>query len=157
MPAPDFVLALREHIGHDPLWLPGVTAIVLDQERTRMLAVRRADTGAWAPVTGIIDPGEQPAVAGAREVREEAGLEVRAIRMLDVLALPEITHPNGDRCRYLDLCFEYVHVSGEPHPADGENTEARWFPVADPPPMRERFHQQLAHALESEGPTRFRT
>ncbi|MDN5600454.1 MAG: hypothetical protein L0G52_07965, partial [Brachybacterium sp.] len=54
---PDFVLSLRERIGHELLWMPGVTALVLDPERTRMLAVRRADDGAWTPVTGIIDPG----------------------------------------------------------------------------------------------------
>ena len=52
------MLSLREHIGHELLWMPGVTAMVLDRDRTRMLAVRRADDGAWTPVTGIIDPGE---------------------------------------------------------------------------------------------------
>ena len=26
-PVPDFVLALRDKIGHDPLWLPGVVTV----------------------------------------------------------------------------------------------------------------------------------
>ena len=30
MPTPEFILKLREKIGHDPLWLVGVTACVLD-------------------------------------------------------------------------------------------------------------------------------
>ena len=54
MATPDFVLALREKIGTDPLWLPGATAVVV-RDRS-VLLVRRADTGEWTPVTGIVDP-----------------------------------------------------------------------------------------------------
>jgi hypothetical protein len=68
MPTPEFVLELRKKIGTRPLWLSGVTAVVLDEPGERILLIRRADTGEWAPITGIIDPAEQPAVAAAREV-----------------------------------------------------------------------------------------
>lgn len=154
---PDFVLSLRERIGHELLWMPGVTALVLDTRRTRMLAVRRADDGAWTPVTGIIDPGEEPARAAVREVSEEAGIRCRALRLLDVRTLPPITYPNGDRAQYLDLCF-LCEADGDavPYPADGENTAARWFPLEDPPPMNERFTAQLALAREESVRTRFR-
>jgi hypothetical protein len=30
MPAPDHILKLREKVGHDPLWVPGVRGVVLD-------------------------------------------------------------------------------------------------------------------------------
>lgn len=155
MPTPDFVLSLRERIGHELLWMSGVTAIVLDADRTRMLAVRRADNDTWTPVTGIIDPGEQPAVAAEREVLEEAGLRCRAERLVSVRSLPPIVHANGDEAQYLDLCFVCTHEEGEPHPADGENTEARWFPVDAPPPMNGRFTEQLALALEDRPEARF--
>lgn len=156
MPTPDFVLALRERIGHAPLWMPGVTAIVVDAARTRLLAVRRADTGAWTPVTGIIDPGEEPAVAAVREVEEEAGVTARAVRLVDVRTLPMITYTNGDQAQYLDLCFLLEHTGGEPHPADGENTEACWFPLDAPPPMNARFREQLAIALSDRPAASFR-
>src|SRR5699024_9940836 len=104
-PTPDVVLSPRERIGHELLWMPGVTALVLARERTRMLAVRRADDDAWTPVTGIIDPGEAPARAAVREVAEEAGIDCRALRLVDVRTLPPVTYPNGDRAQYLDLCF----------------------------------------------------
>src|SRR5690625_6432386 len=87
MSTPEFVLALREKIGQELLWMPGVTAFVLDPARTRLLAVRRRDNGAWTPVTGIIDPGEQPASAAAREVLEEAGVTCRVLRLVEVRAL----------------------------------------------------------------------
>ncbi|ATG52137.1 ADP-ribose pyrophosphatase [Brachybacterium vulturis] len=137
--------------------MPGVTALVLDPARTRMLAVRRADDGAWTPVTGIIDPGEEPARAAVREVAEEAKVACHALRLLEVRTLPPVTYPNGDRAQYLDLCFR-CEADGEsmPVPADGENTEARWFPVGAPPPMNERFTRQLSLALEDHVETRFR-
>ena len=31
MPTPDFVLTLRERMGHELLWMPGVTAVVFDE------------------------------------------------------------------------------------------------------------------------------
>ncbi len=156
MATPDFILALREHIGHAPLWLPGVTAVVVDEARERMIAVRRRDNGQWTPITGIIDPGEEPARAGAREVLEEAGVQARPVRLVSVQALPEITHANGDRAQYLDLCFLYEYVSGEPHPADGENTQAQWFPLDALPPMNERFQRHVRDALADHPAARFR-
>ena len=69
MPTPDFVLALREKVGTALLWLPAVTAVVLRGQE--VLLVRRADTGAWTPVTGIVDPGEQP--GGGRGARGRGG------------------------------------------------------------------------------------
>ena len=76
MAIPSFVVDLRASVGHHPLWLSGVTAVVLRESAgvPEVLLVRRADSGAWTPVTGIIDPGEQPAVAAAREVLEEASV-----------------------------------------------------------------------------------
>src|SRR5690625_4724932 len=105
MSTPEFVLALREKIGQELLWMPGVTAFVLDPARTRLLAVRRRDNGAWTPVTGIIDPGEQPASAAAREVLEEAGVTCRVLRLVEVRRSEEHTSELQSRghlvCRLL--------------------------------------------------------
>ena len=61
MATPDFVLDLLAKIGHDLLWLSGVTAVVLRDTASasrEVLLVKRAVTGEWTPVTGIVDPGE---------------------------------------------------------------------------------------------------
>ncbi|MBB5831501.1 8-oxo-dGTP pyrophosphatase MutT (NUDIX family) [Brachybacterium aquaticum] len=151
------MLDLRERIGNDLLWMTGVTALVLDPSRTRMLAVRRADDGRWTPVTGIVDPGEEPARAAVREVAEESGIAATALRLVDVRVLPEISYPNGDRAQYLDLCFLCeADADQEPHPADGENTAAQWFPLDALPPMNDRFRDNLAFALEDRPEARFR-
>ena len=153
MPTPPYVLALRERIGHDLLWLPGVTAVVLrhDGPRARLLLVRRADTGEWTPVTGIVDPGEEPAVAAVREVLEEADVVATAERLASVRVVGPVLYENGDRSSYLDLTFRCRWVSGEPFPADGENTDARWCDVDDLPEMSPSMAARVAAALPEHG------
>lgn len=149
MPIPEFVAALRAKIGHDPLWLPGVTAVVhrRHEGRTQVLLVRRADDGRWTPVTGIVDPGEQPATAAAREVLEEAGVVAVAQHLARVNALPPKEYENGDRAQYLDLVFRCAWVSGEPYPADGENTAAAWYHLDELPAMDDDMVQRLRYGL----------
>ncbi|ANC32451.1 NUDIX domain-containing protein [Isoptericola dokdonensis] len=136
MPVPDFVLALRAHVGTAPLWLPGVTAVVRD-DAGRLLLGRRADNGLWALVSGILEPGEEPARGITREVLEETGVEVEVEALAAVSTTPEVTYPNGDRTAYLDLCFVARPVSAEAasaaHVADDESTEVGWFPPDDLP------------------------
>ena len=145
MSTPDFILALREKIGTDPLWLPGVTAVTTRGDE--VLLVRRADDGSWTPVTGIIDPGEEPADAAVRETLEEAGVEAEPVRVARVGVSDVVVYANGDQTQYTDISFGLRWVSGEPHPADGENTEARWFPRSALPPMTEEMQARVAAGL----------
>ena len=153
MATPDFVLALREKIGHHPLWLSGVTAVVVrDRE---VLLVRRSDTGEWTPVTGIVDPGEQPAVAAERETLEEANIVAVAEAISWVQVTEPIRYANGDESQYIDLVFRCRYVSGDPYPADGENTDAAWFPLDALPTMTANMKERIRSAVEFTGPTRF--
>ena len=127
MPIPEFIVELRRLVGHTELWLPGVTAVVRRGEH--LLLVRRRDNGEWAPVTGIVDPGEEPAVCAAREAMEETGVEIRVDRLAATGVASEVTYPNGDRAIYLDLTFACTWLSGEAHVADDESTDVRWWPV----------------------------
>jgi 8-oxo-dGTP pyrophosphatase MutT (NUDIX family) len=150
---PDFVLALREKIGTDPLWLSAVTAVVL--RGSDVLLVRRADSGEWTPVTGIIDPGEEPAVAAEREVLEEADVVAIARALVWVQVIPPIVYPNGDRSQYVDIVFRCDFLSGEPYPADGENTEAAWFPLDALPEMSDDMRARIASAVDGGEGARF--
>ena len=145
MATPDFVLSLREHIGHAPLPLVGVTAVIVRDGE--VLLGRRADNGAWQCVSGIVDPGEEPADAAVRETLEEASIVVRATRLALVQQLDRITYANGDRVDYLDLVFRCVWVTGDPHPADGELTEVGWFALDDLSHVDEFHRRKIAAAL----------
>ncbi|MEO6115522.1 MAG: NUDIX domain-containing protein [Pseudolysinimonas sp.] len=146
MAVPEFVLRLREKIGTDALWLSGITAVILDDSSENILLIRRSDTGEWAPVTGIIDPGEQPAVAAAREAREEADVVIRVERLAGVNVTAPVVYPNGDLAQYVDIIFLCRHLSGDPRPADGEALEAAWFPLDALPAMTEDFLERIRHA-----------
>ncbi len=132
MPIPPYVAGLRSHVGTDLLWLPAVTGVVLDDDG-RVLLGRRADSGRWALVSGILDPGEEPAAGLAREVLEETAVEVRVEALAAVTTTPVITYPNGDRSAYLDLCFVARPVSpaaaAAARVADDESLEVAWFSV----------------------------
>ena len=157
MATPDFVLALREKVGTMPLWLSGVTAVVLRQSdgATEVLLVKRSDTGAWTPVTGIIDPGEEPAVAAVREILEEANV----VATVDTLVWVKVTEPvryeNGDQSQYLDIIFRCSYVSGDAFPADGENTEAAWFPLDALPELSDDMRGRIMSAVDTDGVARF--
>ncbi|WP_438353182.1 NUDIX hydrolase [Microbacterium sp. CJ88] len=153
MPTPDFVLALREKIGHAPLFLAGVTAVVFRDEK--VLLGRRSDNGALTPVTGIVDPGEEPADAAAREALEEAGVVIRVDRLAWVHQIPRVTYDNGDQSDYLDLTFRCTWVSGDPYPVDGEMSEVGWFDLDALPAMDAEMRRRVAAAIAEDDDTRF--
>src|SRR5699024_3764061 len=157
MSVPDFVLELRRYVGTTPLWLTGTTAVIRDSGSTHVLLVRRADNGWWTPVTGIVDPGAHPADAAVRESREEADVDIRVDRLASVGVTRMVTYANGDRAQYLDHTFACTYLGGEPHPADGENTDVRWFPVDDLPELRPHRRARIEAGLADEERTRLPT
>jgi 8-oxo-dGTP pyrophosphatase MutT (NUDIX family) len=146
MPTPKFILRLREKIGHDPLFLAGITAVVLDPD-DRILLVRRADNGRWTLITGVLEPGEEPAVAILREIQEETGIEAEVERPVSFEAMPPASYPNGDQVQFLDLCFRCRPLSGEAHVNDDESLEVGWFPLDAMPEIPEREQRCLTNAL----------
>lgn len=154
VPIPDFILELRRHIGTEPLSVVGVTAVVLHDEQ--VLLGRRSDTGALTPVTGIVDPGEEPADAAVREALEEAGVVIRVRRLAWAHQLPRITYENGDRIDCLDLTFRCDLLSGTPEPVDGEFTEVGWFDLdALPADLGSDMRRRIVAALSDDDPARF--
>ncbi|MFC4565665.1 NUDIX domain-containing protein [Nocardiopsis mangrovi] len=142
MATPDFVLRLREHVGHGPLWLTGVTAVVI-ADSGEILLHRRADDGRWATPGGILEPGEQPAEALVREVWEETGVKVVPERVASVFTEEPFTYPNGDQVQFLDIAFRCRPVGGAPRPDAEESLEVRWFPPGELPPMDERVLRRI--------------
>jgi ADP-ribose pyrophosphatase YjhB (NUDIX family) len=153
MATPEFILALREKVGTTPLWLSGVTAVVVRGDE--VLLVRRADTGEWSPVCGIIDPGEEPSAAAVREVLEESDVHAIVEHLACVHVTRMYTYDNGDQTQYVDIVFRLRWQSGSPYPADGENTEARWFARDDLPEMSTDMRRRVDVALDERQAARF--
>ncbi|MFJ1757948.1 NUDIX hydrolase [Kitasatospora sp. NPDC088134] len=154
MGIPAFLAELRSVVGTMPLWLSGVSAVVLDDDG-RVLLGRRADDGRWAVIGGILDPGEQPADAVVRECLEETGVTVRPEALVSVGVTPMIEYPNGDRSQYLDLVFRCRLVSGEARVNDDESLEVGWFAPDALPELDRRTHERIEHALAGNGAAHF--
>src|ERR1700759_5714784 len=135
MPIPEFIVELRQQIGHALLWLPGITAVVIRDHQ--VLLIKRSDNHAWTPVTGIVEPGENPADCAVREVLEEAGIEPVPRRLAGVHVSRPIVHVNGAHAQSLDHVFRMEWLSGDPFPADDKSLEARWFGLAQMPAKSE--------------------
>lgn len=134
MPAPDYILRLREKVGHDPLWVPGVRGVVFDDDG-RVLLARRADNGQWALITGMLDPGEHPARGLVREIFEETAVVAEPERVVSVGAVGPVTYPNGDVCEFLDVVFRCRYVSGSARVNDDESLAVGWFAVDELPEL----------------------
>jgi 8-oxo-dGTP pyrophosphatase MutT (NUDIX family) len=148
MATPEFIRSLRETAGQQLLWLPGVTAIVFDDEG-RVLLGRRADNGKWSLIGGIPEPGEQPAACAVREVHEETAVHCVAERVVLVQALDPVHYPNGDVCQYMDISLRCRAVGGEARVNDDESLDVGWFEVDALPQLNEfslhRIKQALSH------------
>ncbi len=131
MPTPDFVLALRAKVGHAPLWLPGVAAVVLrpPTEPTEVLLVRRSDNGRWTPVKGIMEPGETVVEAAIRECLEETGVRIAVDRLVAVAVTGPVRYSNGDVSSYLAHTVRARWVDGAPRVGDDESSEVAWWPL----------------------------
>ena len=149
MTTPRFITDIRAHIGHDPLWLPGVSAVVTNDQGEILLG-RRADTGRWSLISGIPEPGEEPAAAIVREVLEETGVRVAPERITSVTVSPEVTYPNGDRCQYLNITFACRALTGTATVNDDESLAVGWFRPDAHPPLDDIATLRLQRALAGE-------
>jgi NAD+ diphosphatase len=82
-----------------------VASVIVDQQGRMVVLVRGKEPGKgkWDLPGGFVDPGETAEDAVQREVREEIGLEVTALRYLG--SWPNVYEYMGVRYRTLDLGF----------------------------------------------------
>jgi ADP-ribose pyrophosphatase YjhB (NUDIX family) len=146
MPTPEFIVQMRQKIGNDPLWLPGVKAVVIHEGS--VLLVRRADNGKWTLPAGILEPGEEPAVAAVREVFEETAVRCAITRLVGVATTDEAVYPNGDRAQYLDIILAGEYLGGEAKVNDDENLEVGWFGLNEMPEVPPKHARAIAWTLE---------
>jgi len=108
-----------------------VRALVLDGDR--VLLVREVSDGRWSLPGGWADVGQSPAEVAAREVREEAGLLVRPVRLLAVLDKGK--HPHPPQLSHVYKIFFLCQPTGGTLQASAETPGVGWFARQDLPPL----------------------
>jgi 8-oxo-dGTP pyrophosphatase MutT (NUDIX family) len=106
----------------------GCSAVIFDPSREKVLLTQRADNGRWCLPGGHMESGESAAEACEREVWEETGLKVRAIRLLGVYSNPDqlVIYKDGRKAFFVVLNFEATALEGEVRLSD-ETTAFGWF------------------------------
>ena len=119
---------------HHPRTDPVVIMLVTDgRERVMLGRQPQWPAGRYSALAGFVEPGESLEEAVAREVWEEAGVEIRAPRYIASQPWP---FPSS-----LMLGFFAEYAGGEPQTRDAELEDVRWFArdeLADtvlPPPL----------------------
>jgi ADP-ribose pyrophosphatase YjhB (NUDIX family) len=86
LPVPEVRARLQGELGSITPKV-GADAAIFD-EAGRILLVERSDDRRWGLPAGWVDPNEAPANTVRREAREELGLEVEPVQLVDVMFRP---------------------------------------------------------------------
>ena len=108
---------------------PKPTAGVFIVKNNKVLLAKRAVEpfkGWWDSIGGFMESGETPQEAAIRETKEETGLDIKLINILNV-----------GKDRYEDehtvpIVFLAKIIGGKPKPADDVD-EIKWFSLSDLP------------------------
>ncbi|MGQ4596764.1 NUDIX domain-containing protein [Nocardia sp. R6R-6] len=129
-----------------PFWDPRITAniraagAVLWRASARgtveIAVVHRPKYGDWSLPKGKLDPGETPVLAGAREVREETGLQGRLGRYLG-----HVTYPIPGHRKLKRVDYWAAEVVGGQFSANAEVDMLSWYPL-------DRVMDQLSYPMD---------
>ena len=129
---------LHEPFSEDagPVHVTG-SALVLTDDRRRVLLHKHKRLGMWLQPGGHIDPGELPWDGSLREASEETGLPVAFPPNETVPTLAHVdVHPGPRGHTHLDLRYVVVAPHVPPAPPEGESPDVQWF----------QWHQAIALA-----------
>ena len=93
----------------------------------RILLVREREDGGWTMPGGWADVGESAADAAVRETWEEAGVRVRAVKLIALLDRERRGHPRHPEYSYKVFFACKLVEPATPRPASAEITEAGFF------------------------------
>ena len=110
----------------------GTLGYVLSADRTEVLLIHRnarpedLHLGKWNGLGGKLDRGEGATECMTREIREEAGIEVTAMRLRGTISWPGFGKGGED---WFGFIFVIDGYAGEPYDANPEGSLS-WQPVA---------------------------
>jgi 8-oxo-dGTP pyrophosphatase MutT (NUDIX family) len=129
----DYILQLRQYLGHRPILMLGAVLLVLD-EQNRLLMMKRSDSKLWGVPGGAVELGEVIEDAAKRETLEEVNLDVGKMSLLGVFSGPELyyQYPNGDEVYNVSIVYLSHDWRGNVKLND-EHIEWNWFAADDIP------------------------
>ncbi len=111
----------------------------------QILLMLRADDNRWGLPGGWLDPNETPADTAIREAKEECGLEVRPLQLVDIFTRkPSLEYGPHTAVAIVYLC----EITGGQLTLSHEGLELRYWSLAAVP-VWHGLHQQFAIAAHA--------
>jgi 8-oxo-dGTP pyrophosphatase MutT (NUDIX family) len=156
----DYILQLRQYIGHRPVLLVGAAVLILD-EQNHLLMMKRSDIRCWGIPGGVMEPAERAENTARREAYEETNLEVEGMSLFGEFSGPELyyKYPNGDEVYNVSIVYTSHDWRGRIK-LNGEHSEWKWFAAREIPedisppikPVIERFKSSILKTNTSRKP-----
>lgn len=114
----------------------GSQVVIFNEDKSKVLLIKREDFRIWVPPGGRADPGETPEETAIREAFEETGYEVAVDYLIGKYRRPQFNN---------SLIFVYAgHIVG----GDGSNRSwealaAEWFPTDKLPKRTFRLAREV--------------
>ena len=146
----DYVTTMRQSIGSSLIHLPGVRALLFNNQE-EILLQKRTDMALWSLPAGAVEIGESVLEALQREVTEETALQVITAEPMALYSGPNqrFRYPNGDEVQGFSVAFIVRKWQGQPR-ADGvEGYEVRFFPLTQLPDNLVPIHQHTIQDYEN--------
>jgi 8-oxo-dGTP diphosphatase len=110
----------------------GVAAVIWNDQR-EVLLIRRTKPprmGEWSLPGGKVEFGESLIPALKREIREETGLEIAVIGLVDVAETIDDEQAGAAGAHFVLIDYAARHVSGKAVAAS-DAADATWVPIGD--------------------------
>ncbi|MDR7314530.1 NUDIX domain-containing protein [Brevibacillus nitrificans] len=132
-----YVGQVRKLVGHNPLIVPSIRAIICD-EAGKVLFTK--GNGRWGMPAGSIELGESIYETLQREVKEETGLEVVSATLIAIYSgKPMVENSYHDKYQLFEFLFKVDSWEGELLSKTDETTDADFFAIDSRPVVRNGF------------------
>lgn len=139
----NYVQSIRKLIGRERLFVPGVRAIIIN-DQGEILLQRRTDVSLWGLPAGSVELDETALEALRREVKEETDLDVITAEPMGLSCGPtqKFSYPNGDEIQCFALNFIVRQWSGVPTADGKEGSHLQFFPLSKIPDDLVPIHRE---------------
>jgi len=111
-----------------------IRAVVFNDNDELLMVQEKAD-GGWSIPGGWADVGYSPSEVAVKEVKEETGLDVEAVRLLAIL--DKRCHPHPPHTHYAYKVFILCRLTGGEFAATFDILDSGFFPLDKLPPLSE--------------------
>ena len=116
-----------------------VRAVIVNEDKSKILFVREANSGTYSFPGGWADLYDSPGQTAINESSQEAGADIELVRLVGVLnRTPFKTNVNSPE--YL-VVFE-AKLKGQLHEHEYETDDVQWYPIDQIPPLSRKVMKE---------------